>query len=71
MQIKNKIDPVKNHVYKHRAKYVAGAMFIIWMAAAKRVADNVDWFLESKGIDPDELWCPEAYEEKQSKNKEQ
>ena len=50
MQIKNKIDSVKNHVYKHRARYVAGAMLIIWMSAAKRVANNVDWFLESKGI---------------------
>ena len=71
MQIKNKIDSVKNHVYKHRAKYAAGAVFIIWMAAAKRVSNGVDEFLESKGIDPDELWCLEAYEEKQSKNKKQ
>ncbi len=71
MQIKNKIGLVKNHVYKHRGKYAAGTVFIIWMVAAKRVSNGVDGFLESKGIDPDELWCLEAYEEKLSKNKEQ
>lgn len=71
MAIRNKIQSFKNHVYNHRAAYAAGAVFIIWMSAANRVANRVDEFLETKGIDPEELWSLEAYEEKQSNNEEQ
>jgi hypothetical protein len=71
MQIRNKARAFKNHVYKHRGAYAAGTVFIVWMTCAKRVANGVDEFLESKDIDPMEFWLPEAYEEKQLNNKEQ
>lgn len=71
MHIRNKMKAFKNHVYNHRGKYAAGTVLILWITAAKRVANGVDEFLESKDIDPMEFWVPEAYEEKQLNNKEQ
>ena len=54
---------VKNHVKRNKVAYAAStvAALAIWLQQTNAKA-FVD-FLESKGINPDEFFCPEALEE--------
>jgi LPS sulfotransferase NodH len=54
---------VKNHVVANKAAYAMGtvAALAITLQQANRKAFYA--FLEEKGIDPIEFYCPEAYEE--------
>lgn len=57
---------VKNHVKRNKVAYAAStiAVLAVWLQQtnAKAFTD----FLESKGINPDEFFCPEALEEMNS-----
>jgi hypothetical protein len=55
---------IKNHVATHKAAYVAGAVAITAIALQQRNRKEFDKFLTSKGIDLDEYYVPEHYEEK-------
>lgn len=54
----------KNHVATHKAAYVAGAVAIAAIALQKRNVKDFYKFLEEKGLDPEEFYCPESYAEK-------
>lgn len=62
--IKSKFYSVRNHVHRHRGKYVALGITTMWLMLTDRNSKAWDRFLVEKGIDPLEYWCPEAYEEK-------
>jgi len=55
---------IKNHIVRHKATYVAGAVAVAAIALQQRNRKEFDKFLISKGIDLDEYYCPEAHEEK-------
>jgi len=57
---------VKNHVAANKAAYVMGGVAVTTFALMQRSHRQFNEFLTDKGIDPDEYWCPEYYEEKQS-----
>lgn len=52
---------IKNHVARHKVAYTAGSVALA--AAALQARNNATFsaFLEEKGIDPMEFYCPEAY----------
>jgi hypothetical protein len=64
---KKTLKKIKNHVDDNKVAYAMGAVAIaaIALQQANRVAFYK--FLASKGIDPEEYYCPEAYEEKNEK----
>ena len=57
---------IKNHVEANKAAYAMSAVAIaaIALQQCNRIAFNK--FLNSKGIDPEEYYCPEAYEERKN-----
>lgn len=55
---------IKNHIVANKATYVAGAVAIAAIALQQRNRKDFDKFLTSKGIDLDEYYLPEAFEEK-------
>ena len=57
---------VKNHVKSHKAAYVAGAVAVMAIALQQRNLNTFNEFLDEKGIDREEFYCPEAYQEKQN-----
>jgi len=59
---------VKNHLAANKAAYAAGAVAILAIALQQSNRKAFYAFLEEKGIDPEEYYCPEAYEEKQAAN---
>lgn len=61
---KKTLKKIKNNVENNKAAYAMGAVAIaaIALQQANRIAFTK--FLDSKGIDPDEYYCPEYYEEK-------
>lgn len=54
----------KNHVVANKAAYVAGAVAITAIALQQRNRKAFNEFLTSKGIDLDEYYTPEYFEEK-------
>lgn len=59
---------IKNNVATHKAAYVASAVAVTAIALQQRNRRDFNKFLTSKGIDPEEYYCPEAYEEKMNQN---
>lgn len=61
--IKANARKIKNHVGRNKVAYAATtiAFGAIWLQQSNVKAFYA--FLESKGIDPMEYYCPEAYEE--------
>jgi hypothetical protein len=55
---------IKNHVSRHRVAYAASAVAIGAVALQQRNNAAFSAFLEEKGIDPTEFYCPELYQEK-------
>lgn len=55
---------IRNHVAANKAAYVMGAVAIAATALQQRNRIEFDKFMVSKGIDPDEYYCPEYYAEK-------
>lgn len=55
---------IRNHVAANKAAYVMTAVAITATALQQRARIEHDKFLISKGIDPLEYYCPEAYAEK-------
>lgn len=55
---------VKNHVASNKVAYVAGAVAIAAIALQQRNVKDFNNFLTSKGIDLDEYYLPEHFEEK-------
>jgi hypothetical protein len=62
--VKDKAISVKNHVYRHRGKYSALATLIVMLEMQHISGQQWTAFLEEKGIDPQEFFCPEAFAEK-------
>jgi hypothetical protein len=54
----------KNHVSANKAAYVAGTIAVLAIALQQRNRFAFNEFLTEKGIDLDEYYCPEAYEER-------
>jgi hypothetical protein len=59
---------VKKHVEENKFAYVASAVAVAAIALQQSNRVTFYKFLEEKGIDPEEYYCPEAYEEKQTTN---
>jgi hypothetical protein len=55
---------IKNHFAANKAAYVMGAVALAAIALQQTSRIEHDKFLISKGIDPDEFYCPEYYAEK-------
>ena len=64
---KETLKKIKNHVNTHKAAYVGGALAVAAIALQQSNRKEFYGFLESKGIDPEEFYCPEAYAEKNEK----
>lgn len=60
---KEKITSVKNHVVKHRVRYAIVGTAIPFLLLQHHTATQINEFLEEKGINPLEYYCPEALEE--------
>lgn len=55
---------VKNYLNTNKAAYAASAVALIAIAMQQRNRVMFNAFLIEKGIDPEEYYCPESYEEK-------
>lgn len=55
----------KNHVMSHKFAYAMTAVAIAAVAGNQRNIKGFTRFMEEKGIDPTEFFCPEYFEEKQ------
>lgn len=60
---KSKVTKIKEHVIRHRGKYIGGTIAIAMGAFHVSATKEFYAFLKSKGIDPMEYYCPEAYAE--------
>ena len=62
--VKSVASKVKKNVEDNKAAYAVGAVAVLAIALQQK--NRVDFynFLTSKGIDPEEYYCPEAYEER-------
>jgi hypothetical protein len=58
---------VKNHVVTNGVAYAMGAVAVSAIALQQFNRVGFNEFLASKGIDPEEYYCPEAYAEKNEK----
>ncbi len=56
----------KNNVAHHKAAYTFGALAIGVLVVQQKQRKWFYEFLEEKGIDPMEFYCPEYYEELQN-----
>lgn len=54
----------KNHVARNKVAYAASTVAVMAIALQQTNRNAFYAFLEEKGIDPMEYYCPEAYEEK-------
>lgn len=54
---------LKNHIVRHKAAYVAGAVAVAAIALQQRNRKEFDKFLDEKGIDKTEFYTPDALEE--------
>jgi hypothetical protein len=59
---------VKNHVAANKIPYAAAVITTTVIALQQRNRKEFDKFLTSKGIDLEEYYCPEAYEERMNSN---
>lgn len=59
---------VKNHVVAHKGTYAMGAVAVAAIALQQSNRKAFYAFLDEKGIDPEEYYAPESYEEKQAEN---
>lgn len=64
--VKKTLTSVKNNVKNHKAAYVFGAIAIGAIALQQSNVKSFTAFLEEKGIDPTEYFCPEYFEELQN-----
>lgn len=64
--VKSTLKRIKKHVEANKAAYAMGAVAIAAIALQQRNRIEFDKFLDSKGIDKDEYYLPEYYEEKQN-----
>ena len=55
---------IKNHLNTNKVAYVAGTVAVMAIALQQRNRLEFNKFLTEKGIDPEEYYCPESYEEK-------
>lgn len=55
----------KNHVKNHKFAYLMTAVATAAVVGNQRNIKGFTSFLEEKGIDPTEYFCPEFYEEMQ------
>lgn len=65
---KQTLKKIKNHVTANKVTYVASTVAIAAIALQQKNRKDFNEFLTSKGIDPEEYYCPEAYEEKTNVN---
>jgi hypothetical protein len=69
MSIKDTVKEVpgalKEHFKAHKGAYAMTAVAIAAIALQQSNRRSFYAFLEEKGIDPEEYYCPESYEEKQ------
>lgn len=56
----------RNHVAENKGAYILGAVAIAAIALQQYNRTQFNEFLTEKGIDLDEYYCPEYYEEKQA-----
>lgn len=54
---------IKNHIVAHKGAYAMGLVAVSAIALQQRNRKVFNEFLEEKGIDPMEFYCPEYYEE--------
>jgi hypothetical protein len=59
---------IRNHIAANKVAYVASTVAATAVVLQQRNNRQFSKFLTSKGIDPDEFYCPEAYEEKMNVN---
>lgn len=64
--VKSTLKKIKKHVEDNKAAYAMGAVAIAAIALQQSNRVAFDKFLDSKGIDKDEYYLPEYYEEKQN-----
>lgn len=62
-KIKSGATSIKDHVKTHKFGYAASAVAIGAIALQQKNAHDFYAFLEEKGIDPMEFYCPEALAE--------
>lgn len=61
---KNTLIKVKNHVKDNKFAYAAGTIAVLAIALQQKNRLDFNEFLTEKGIDPEEYYCPESYEER-------
>lgn len=59
MDVKSAARSTKNFVSNNRVFVAVTLTTAVFVALNKRNAKEIDKFLESKGIDPNEYWTPE------------
>jgi len=64
--VKSKAISTKNHIYRNRARYAAGATFIVMLRMQYLASSQWEEFMIEKGIDPMEFFVPEHFEELQN-----
>lgn len=64
--VKKTLTSAKNNVKNHKAAYFFGALAISAIALQQHNVKSFYAFLEEKGIDPTEYFCPEYFEELQN-----
>jgi hypothetical protein len=57
---------VKNHIVTNKGAYALAAVAVAAIALQQSNRKAFEKFMIEKGIDPDEYYCPEYYEEKQA-----
>ena len=63
-RIKKTALSIKNNVKSHKAAYAMGLVAFGAIVLQQKNLKDCYAFLEEKGIDPEEYYCPESYEEK-------
>ena len=63
-RVQSSLKKIKSHVADNKAAYVMGVVAVAAIALQQRNRVAFNEFLDSKGIDPEEYYCPEAYAEK-------
>lgn len=58
------VQKIKNHVSQHKYNYCMLAVACGAVALQQKNVHDFTQFMVEKNIDPDEYFCPEAYEEK-------
>lgn len=65
---KQTLKKIKNHVAANKVAYVASTIAVAAVALQQKNRKDFNEFLTSKGIDPEEYYCPESYEERMNVN---